>query len=152
MASFKTVSYTAARFTSLNPILESQEEGIESDTGKFKFGDGVTAWTVLPYGFPVPPSGTGNVAQATVNFGFDLSGEGDTASVTVPAAWVDTNSVIVCTPYAVQTSSHDPQDVLIEGIEAYATNIVPGVSFDVIALAPNNTFGQYVINAQELKL
>jgi hypothetical protein len=150
MGSYQTVSYTAARFASLNPVLLISEVGIESDTGKFKVGDGVTAWNALPYGFP--NTGVGNSVQAIVNFGFTLFGEGDTASVTVPAPWVQANSVIVCTPYAVTTSNHDPTDVLIEGIEAYAANIVPGVSFDIMALAPNNTFGQYVINAQELKL
>jgi hypothetical protein len=40
---------TAANWTSVNPVLLSAEPGYETDTGKLKFGDGVTAWTGLPY-------------------------------------------------------------------------------------------------------
>lgn len=39
----------AANWTSTNPILLSGEMGIEKDSKKFKFGDGVTAWNDLPY-------------------------------------------------------------------------------------------------------
>lgn len=41
---------TAANWTSGNPILLAGEMGIESDTKKFKIGDGTTAWNSLPYG------------------------------------------------------------------------------------------------------
>lgn len=40
---------TAAQATSINPILAEGELGVELDTGKFKLGDGVTAWNSLPY-------------------------------------------------------------------------------------------------------
>lgn len=40
---------TAAEWTSANPILEVREMGEETDTGKSKRGDGVTAWNSLPY-------------------------------------------------------------------------------------------------------
>lgn len=40
---------TAERWTSKNPILDEGEPGFESDTGLFKLGDGVTAWTDLDY-------------------------------------------------------------------------------------------------------
>ena len=42
---------TAANWTSANPVLAQGEMGIETDTRKFKFGDGVTAWNSLAYGF-----------------------------------------------------------------------------------------------------
>jgi hypothetical protein len=32
-----------------NPVLLSAEPGVETDTGAWKMGDGVTAWTSLPY-------------------------------------------------------------------------------------------------------
>ena len=41
--------HTAALWTANNPTLLLAEIGYETDTGKFKFGDGVTAWTGLPY-------------------------------------------------------------------------------------------------------
>ena len=40
---------TAAEWTSANPTLADGEPGYERDTGKFKVGDGATAWTSLAY-------------------------------------------------------------------------------------------------------
>lgn len=49
MSTIQTRRGTAASATSNNPILASGEHGFETDTGKEKIGDGVTAWTSLPY-------------------------------------------------------------------------------------------------------
>lgn len=43
---------TAANWTSENPTLAEGEAGLETDTGKLKFGDGSTAWTGLSYFAP----------------------------------------------------------------------------------------------------
>lgn len=40
---------TAAGWTAANPILPAGMPGFESDTKKFKIGDGVTRWVVLAY-------------------------------------------------------------------------------------------------------
>ncbi len=40
---------TAANWASSNPVLALGEMGLETDTNKFKFGDGSTAWNSLPY-------------------------------------------------------------------------------------------------------
>lgn len=40
---------TAAKWTEKNPVLLADEIGRERDTGKIKFGDGITAWKDLPY-------------------------------------------------------------------------------------------------------
>lgn len=40
---------SAANWTSVDPILAKGEMGIEVDTNKFKFGNGVSAWTALEY-------------------------------------------------------------------------------------------------------
>jgi len=40
---------TAAAWVSSNPVLAASEIGRETDTGRWKFGDGVTVWTSLPY-------------------------------------------------------------------------------------------------------
>jgi len=40
---------TAANWTTANPILKDSEPGRETDTGRLKYGDGVTAWNSLPY-------------------------------------------------------------------------------------------------------
>ena len=41
---------TAANWTSANPTLAIGEMGLETDTKKFKIGDGTTAWNSLAYG------------------------------------------------------------------------------------------------------
>ena len=40
---------TAADWTAANPILAQGEPGYESDTGKFKVGDGLNHWASLAY-------------------------------------------------------------------------------------------------------
>ncbi len=40
---------TAAQWTSANPILAAGEIGFETDTGKFKMGNGSSAWSALSY-------------------------------------------------------------------------------------------------------
>lgn len=62
---------TAAAWTSANPVLTSGEPGYETDTGKFKIGDGATAWASLTYftSGSMPLSGgtfTGRIAEAVV--------------------------------------------------------------------------------------
>lgn len=49
---------TAAHWTTNNPVLGKGEMGVEIDTAKFKFGDGVTPWNQLPYGHSadIPPA------------------------------------------------------------------------------------------------
>jgi hypothetical protein len=52
---------TAANWTSANPTLAVGEVGVETDTGKFKVGNGATAWTSLDYssGTQGPPGPQG---------------------------------------------------------------------------------------------
>jgi hypothetical protein len=40
---------SAANWLEYNPILAAGEPGLETDTGKVKYGDGVTAWALLPH-------------------------------------------------------------------------------------------------------
>lgn len=56
---------TAAQWTSANPILALGEMGIETDTRRSKFGDGVTAWTSLGYSVG-DASGIGTVEWTSV--------------------------------------------------------------------------------------
>jgi hypothetical protein len=53
---------TAADWTSNNPTLAAGELGVETDTGDWKTGDGVTAWTSLSYTTGV--NGDWSTAQA----------------------------------------------------------------------------------------
>lgn len=60
---------TAANWTASNPVLASGEMGYESNTNKFKFGDGSTAWTSLNYNSIYSFNGrTGAVVPATNDY------------------------------------------------------------------------------------
>jgi hypothetical protein len=48
---------TLARWTSFNPVLADRELVLETDTDRFKIGDGVTAYLSLPYGGLLGPTG-----------------------------------------------------------------------------------------------
>lgn len=40
---------TAAEWAERNPILRGGEQGLETDSLKVKYGDGISAWSDLPY-------------------------------------------------------------------------------------------------------
>ena len=40
---------TATAWVEANPVLLKGEIGVEVDTRRFKFGDGITSWSNLPY-------------------------------------------------------------------------------------------------------
>ena len=48
---------TASAWTSANPTLAAGEMGLETDTSKFKLGDGVTAWNSLAYAYTAGAAG-----------------------------------------------------------------------------------------------
>lgn len=48
---------TAANWTSNNPTLAAGEIGYETDTSKFKLGDGTTAWISLAYAYAAGATG-----------------------------------------------------------------------------------------------
>lgn len=58
---------TAANWTASNPVLAAGEPGVETDTGRFKLGDGVRNWATLPYSDGPVPSDT---APREVNTAF----------------------------------------------------------------------------------
>lgn len=62
---------TAANFTSTNPVLLAGEMGVERDTKKFKFGDGVTAWNSLSYA-SANPALIKTTNPATTDYAYDL--------------------------------------------------------------------------------
>ena len=74
--------------------------------------------------------------------------EDTTATITVAGlSWITPQSVIILT-FAGTTADHEePDDAMVEGLTAYAGNIIPGVGFDIFASAPNGTWGQYQITA-----
>ena len=81
---------TASNWTSANPTLAAGEFAIETDTDKYKIGDGSTAWTSL--GYSSLPSGTAPLASPTF-----------TGVPAAPTAAADTNTTQIATTAYVQT-------------------------------------------------
>lgn len=48
---------TAQQWAIKNPIIRVDEVGLETDTRKFKVGNGITPWALLPYGNITGPTG-----------------------------------------------------------------------------------------------
>lgn len=93
---------TAANWTSSNPVLEAAEIGYETDTGKFKIGDGTSTWSALSYfqsgagtssnSFATisTPSGTSPVADSstdtltlTAGTGITITGNSSTDTIEI---------------------------------------------------------------------
>ena len=65
---------TASNWASANPVLAEGELGIETDTKKFKFGDGTTAWNSLGYSAVDTITGlTASVSELNILDGATLS-------------------------------------------------------------------------------
>jgi hypothetical protein len=110
---------TASQWTSANPVLAVGEPGVETDTGKVKYGDGSTAWTSLPYGGgPSAVSsvvgqtgtvtGTQIVADSTVaaalNAKASLASPALTGTPTAPTPTAGTNTTQIATTAFVSTA------------------------------------------------
>ena len=77
---------TSAQWSNANPVLMSGEMGVESDTRKYKIGDGVTRWSNLSYASGVPidttlsASSTNPVQNKVIKVALDGKlGKNDTA-------------------------------------------------------------------------
>ena len=84
MTTIKLRRGTAAEWTTANPILAAGEMGIETDTRKFKFGDGTTPWNTLAYASAEGGGGTGSGTILTSEDGgitYDKLALGNTLSV-----------------------------------------------------------------------
>ena len=90
--------------------------------------------------------GGGTFKQVTVNFGSGPAEDANTPAVAVVDTGVSATTKPVCSPSAVATADHDPDDYVAEGVMAYATNIQAGVGFDVVGSCRDQTWGQYVVN------
>jgi hypothetical protein len=69
---------TAANWASVNPVLLTNELGLESDTKKFKIGNGSSAWGSLAY-FPSIVSGGTVLGNLEIGTTGTLTFEGSTA-------------------------------------------------------------------------
>jgi hypothetical protein len=101
---------TAAAWTSANPTLAAGELGVETDTNKFKVGDGSTSWASLPYATKGDIGPTGPTGPVSTVAG-PTGPQGAAGEVTLTAAQTLTNKTLTSpvitqpkitdTPYAI---------------------------------------------------
>lgn len=86
--------------------------------------------------------------QVTIDFQHRTStgGEQDSASTTVMAPWVTSKTMFTLQMVSMPTTDHDNADWYYEQISLHIENVIPGTSFDVCGYAPNNSWGQYLVN------
>jgi len=81
---------TAANWTSNNPVMQDGQLGYETDTRKFKFGDGSTSWISLSYASAVAIGGGGGVTDGDKG---DIVVSGSGATWTIDTGVVTTTKM-----------------------------------------------------------
>jgi hypothetical protein len=81
-----------------------------------------------------------------VDFGYPSGGEDFIATTHVENSKITNDCYITCSPSGRSTPDHDAEDAAVDGIHAYAANIIHGNSFDVIAFSDHGSWGRYYIN------
>jgi Lower baseplate protein N-terminal domain len=105
-------------------------------------GGGTTNFLRADGSFAAPTGTSASTFVAgVVDFGTIF--EETTATVTIAASTIGAGSRPVASLLATSTVDHDPDDYIVETVSVMATNIVAGVSVDVVAKAPEGTWGKY---------
>ena len=132
---------TASNWTSANPTLASGEMGIETDTAKFKLGDGSTAWTSLAYGGIQGPAGTNSVVAATSPITYN-SGT-STVGIDQTAIGITTSQISDITSTAAELN-------ILDGVTADSTelNYVDGVTSGIQSQLDDKALLTPAVNAK----
>jgi uncharacterized protein YjbI with pentapeptide repeats len=80
----------------------------------------------------------------TINFGALLSGEDSYATTAVTDSNITANSFLIFN-FSASTNHVDDEDILLDGINVYASEINPSVGFNLNATAMNDTWGAYTV-------
>lgn len=94
---------TAANWTSNNPVLEAGQIGYETDTLRFKFGNGSTAWNSLAYGVGALADGDvtypkiQDTTAGSVLLGRGSSGAGEVQEISLGSGLVMTGTSLSAT-------------------------------------------------------
>jgi hypothetical protein len=85
-----------------------------------------------------------SISQSTVQVNFGTQEDGMIVT-TVTDTTANTAKKYWCGLECSSTADHDPEDYLLEGVQAYVANVVNGVGYDLIASCTDTTFGRYNI-------
>lgn len=131
---------TASAFTSANTVLATGEIGFETNTGKFKIGNG-PAWTALPYAVPDLTASNNNFSGAnTFSGGVTVSGSLTSNATTTLTGTVNCNTTLALNGNLVTSPK----------IQSYSeTANAPSISGGnlTLNLSLANVFGPVTLNA-----
>ena len=119
----------AQEWANSNPTLAQGELGIELDTGRFKIGDGVSAWNSLIYSRPV--ESISNTANTLVQ----RDADGNFAAGTVTATLIGNASTAARLASTRQIQLSD--DVQGSGVFDGSTNLTLSTSLELISTLPH---------------
>lgn len=125
-SSSPTIMQTASVWNALNPILYSNQKGIELDTGKYKYGDGAKTWRGLAY------SGTDLATVTTTNPGsVSLVAMEKLATIEAGADVTDADNIALNIYNASTKTTLSPVDI-IPILDTESTNELKTVTPDKI--------------------
>ena len=119
----------AQEWANSNPTLAQGELGIELDTGRFKIGDGVTAWNTLRYERPV--ESVTNTANTLVQ----RDADGNFAACTVTATLIGNASTAARLASARQIQL--AQDITASGVFDGSANLTLNAELGLISTLPH---------------
>jgi len=119
----------AQEWANSNPTLAQGELGIELDTGRFKIGDGVTAWNSLRYERPV--ESTSNTANTLVQ----RDADGNFAAGTITSTLIGNASTSTRLASTRQIQLSD--DIQASGVFDGSTNLNLSTSLELISTLPH---------------
>ena len=114
---------TSSNWSSVNPILAQGELGIEINTGKFKLGDGTTAWNSLSY--------FGVATSTTISTTSPLTGGGDLSAnrtLSIPQSNASINGYLSSTDWVTFNGKADSLGFTPEDVANKSTNTSLGTS------------------------
>lgn len=114
---------TSSNWSSVNPILAQGELGIEINTGKFKLGDGTTAWNSLSY--------FGVATSTTISTTSPLTGGGDLSAnrtLSIPQSNASINGYLSSTDWVTFNGKADSLGFTPENVANKSTNTSLGTS------------------------
>jgi hypothetical protein len=127
---------TASEWTTANPILAAGEMGVETNTNKFKFGNGTDAWSSLSYAAS-DSAAIGEISQDAINtalsMGSGLTKTYDDGANTITIN-VDTNVVATkafatseatSKADAAEAAANDYTDTAVNGVNSSLTDYLP---------------------------
>ena len=121
---------SAANWTAEDPVLAHGEMGWETDTGAVKIGDGVTEWTLLPYGGIVGPAGPAGspitevgvlVTRTPIQTGVYPAARSQSLETEIARLWVENDEEIELEVQVNETSVYS--DTLAAGAHSVALSL-----------------------------